>query len=74
MKRRGENGSERSTRPPTRASWATRCGAKVASGGVSVTVKAQDIPDNWVTGAVPIADGKVLIFTSKEKPSPNTGG
>ena len=44
--------------------------AKVTS-GVSVTVTAEDIPDNWVTGAVPIAEGKVLVFTSKDKPSSN---
>jgi hypothetical protein len=36
--------------------------------GESLAVSPQEIPDNWVTGAVPIAPGKVLIFTSKEKP------
>jgi hypothetical protein len=40
---------------------------KVTS-GVSVTVKPDAIPNNWVTGAVPIAEGKVLIFTSADKP------
>ena len=33
-----------------------------------MTVTAADIPNNWVTGAVPLAEGKVLIFTSKQKP------
>ena len=40
---------------------------KVAPGGVSVTVQPEDIPNNWVTGAVPIAEGKVLIFTSAQR-------
>ena len=40
-----------------------------ATSSESVTVRPEDIPDNWVTGAVPIAEGRVLIFTSKEKPS-----
>jgi hypothetical protein len=41
--------------------------AKVMA-GESVTVKPEAISDNWVTGAVPVAAGKVIVFTSKEKP------
>lgn len=37
--------------------------------GESVTVSPQQIPNNWVTGAVPLAPGKVLIFTQAQKPS-----
>jgi len=52
--------------------------AKVVS-GLGLTVEWRDdhdldaqpqaIPDNWVSGAVPLAPGKMLIFTSKEKPA-----
>lgn len=45
-------------------------GATVTS-GMSVTVTPEDVPNNWVTGAVPVAAGKVIVFTSKEKPPSN---
>jgi hypothetical protein len=35
----------------------------------NLDVQPQAIPDNRISGAVPLAPGKVLIFTSKEKPS-----
>ena len=37
--------------------------------GESVTVQPQTIPDNRVTGAVPLAPGRVLIFTQAQKPA-----
>jgi hypothetical protein len=39
------------------------------SSGESVAVNPEDILNNWVTGADPLAPGKVLIFTSAQKPA-----